>query len=413
VWSSVRELDVATGKVLRSIQPASEPLGSTMVVSPDGRWLAIGGHNEPFRVFDAATGKQSFSGIEPTTSPSGRADLVQGLTFAPDSSLMAECSGEEELLRFWDIRRKTCARTIRFKPGRPVHAVFSPDGSVLAVADSRGKVRLLETQTGKEVYSLPAFPGSVDSVAFSADGRFLVADGGAIWREVTLVRGWDLASGRQVAQWKGSCPTVSPDGRWLASIEEQGTILIWDARQVFCTPPAPHSEEDVARLYGELLRPNRARSYKAAWRLAGCPEQAVPLLRTRLRALRWPEADRVAALVARLGSDEFQEREDAEEALGRMGAVAVQFLRQALADKPSLEVYRRIERVLAKSENLEPPAKRRQAERALMALELMATPAARAVLEEVAHPSSRSGLRPEARAALLRLERRAAPIRKP
>src|SRR4051794_34424341 len=56
-----------------------------------------------------------------------------------------------------------------------------------------------------------------------------------------------------------------------------------------------------------------------------------------------------------------------------MGSAAAPFLRQALASRPSLGDHRRIERVLARSTNLGPPAKRRRAERAVMAPELMAT----------------------------------------
>jgi hypothetical protein len=219
---------------------------------------------------------------------------------------------------------------------------------------------------------------------------------------------WDLAGGRQVAGWKGGFPAVSPDGRWLATVEEQGTTLIWDARQIFRPPAGSLTEDDMVRAWDELLCSHRTRAYRAAWRLAGCPEQAVPWLRVRLLALKWPEEAQVAALVRRLGSDAFAEREDAEAALERMGAASAPFLRQLLADNLSLETHRRIERVQARIASLELPAGRRRAEHAVRALELMGTPAARAVLLELARPDSRAGLRPEATAALARLDVRAA-----
>jgi WD40 repeat protein len=66
-------------------------------------------------------------------------------------------------------------------------AVFSPDGTRLAVAG--GSAQVFDVATSKEVISLRDNNTEVSVVAFSRDGRRLVAGGG------TSARVWDIASG--------------------------------------------------------------------------------------------------------------------------------------------------------------------------------------------------------------------------
>jgi WD40 repeat protein len=411
VDQGVLEVDVATGKVLRKMPLDWREASSALAVSLDGRWFATGGANAPLRLFDLASGKESFYDPEPTPlrlGGGGRSPCrVQSLTFSPDCRLLAECNGDNGLLRLWDVRGKTCIRKIRPVERFPETAVFSPDGSVLGVLSRSGKIELIETESGTAICDLAGSRFHARSVAFSHDGRFLVAGGKvAAPPPMERTRVWDLASGKQVAEWKGAHPAVSPDGRWLATVEEQGTTIVWDARQIFPTPALALSNDDLVRFWDELLSPRQIQAYKAVWSLVGCPERAVPFLRTRLLALRWPEGAKVAGLVRRLDSDAFADRQDAESTLERMGAASASFLRYQLTRKPSLEAHRRIERVLARMAHLEVPAKRRQAEHAIRALELMGTPAARSVLQELAGPGSLAGVQLEATAALARLNLR-------
>ncbi len=111
-------------------------------------------------------------------SPSGRG-MVDGVAFSPDGKTlaMASCVGNVLL---WDVATGKPPETLRGHSS-PVHAVvFSPDGRTLASGSNDRTVRLWNVETGRELMQLD--PGSVArgevrSLAFSADGKQLLAGG--------------------------------------------------------------------------------------------------------------------------------------------------------------------------------------------------------------------------------------------
>jgi hypothetical protein len=127
----------------------------------------------------------------------------------------------------------------------------------------------------------------------------------------------------------------------------------------------------------------------------------VPLLARLVRPSPAADAARLKALVARLGSDEFRTREEATGELRRLGEVAAPALREALRRRPSPEVRRRAERLLARVAADD----RRTSARALEVLEQAGTPEARRLLEALANGEPEARQTREAKAALRRLGR--------
>jgi len=97
----------------------------------------------------------------------------------------------------------------------------------------------------------------------------------------------------------------------------------------------------------------------------------------------------------------FDVREKAARELRDLGELAVPALREALAQRPSLEVRRRAEGIL--EELAELSADQRRAVRAVEALEHIGTQPARQVLGVLAGGAPQARLTREARAALRRL----------
>jgi len=118
-------------------------------------------------------------------------------------------------------------------------AAFSPDGKLMVLAQgnetSNGKLHLAESETGKQVREMPGHaPGGVHDVRFSADGRWIFSCG-----RDTLVRVWNVADGKQVAEvgkprggqfkdiWHAL--SLSADEQWLAAADMAGQVVIYKA----------------------------------------------------------------------------------------------------------------------------------------------------------------------------------------
>lgn len=103
---------------------------------------------------------------------------------------------------------------------------FSVDSRWLASAGGDNIVKIWEVATGREVRTL--FTGDVWDVAFSPDGRFLAS--GSMDNTVKL---WEVGTGRLVRMMTGHSRLVttvafSPDGRLLASGSWDDTVKVWE-----------------------------------------------------------------------------------------------------------------------------------------------------------------------------------------
>ncbi len=104
---TIRIWDIATGKTVRMIRGESAPgnWGTiyAMSLSPDGRWIAVGGYlseNVPIsasviRLYDFATGKL-------VKLLAGHKNVVHALKFSPDSKRLISGSGDKTAM-IWDV----------------------------------------------------------------------------------------------------------------------------------------------------------------------------------------------------------------------------------------------------------------------------------------------------------------------
>jgi WD40 repeat protein len=252
-----------------------------LAYSPDGTRLAAGGGDQTVRVWDVVTGRLLHT-LE------GHRSFVRGVAFSPDGKRLYSVSSHKfamagvgeppkedpsyGLVKVWDA---VTGRELHSWRTTPVeHVAVHPDGRRLAVA-SAGRLSLLDADSGQPLSGPPAYVGgplaispdgmllaatattgrlilrdlarggettvgeedgdAVASVAFSPDGRRLVAGGGALDRP-GVVRLWDVADPtkpKELATLEGHTRpvrgvAVSPDGR-VASVGEDGFARLWDA----------------------------------------------------------------------------------------------------------------------------------------------------------------------------------------
>jgi hypothetical protein len=201
----------------------------------------------------------------------------------------------------------------------------------------------------------------------------------------------------------------SRNGQRLASGSTDSTILVWDITGGTANVRDADSElstRQVEQLWLQLAEENAAKGDEALWRLVLAARQAVPFLKKQLRPVAAPDSDRIQRLLSELDNSSFAVREKAARDLANIAEAAAPALRKALAGKPSLEVRRRIESLLAALET--PVGPRLQQLRAVDVLEHIGTPEARDVLKTIASGAPEARLTQEAKESLERLANRAA-----
>jgi dipeptidyl aminopeptidase/acylaminoacyl peptidase len=235
------------------------------------------------------------------------------------------------------------------------------------------------------------------AVAFSPDGRVLAAATGN--RPLVL---YEVATGRVRRLLAGHRASVTslrftPDGRRLLSTSGDRTGLVWD---VSLSAVAGSGRGDG---WDGLADGDAQAAYRTMARLAVEPDQAVALLRDRLRPAAQPDDAALDRLVADLDSPTFAVRSRATAEVDRLGGTIVPGVRARLAQVESLELRRRLEQFLDKHDRGVPPPEALRQLRAVELLEHLSTPAARALLRNLAGGSPAVRLTQDAAAALRRL----------
>jgi hypothetical protein len=171
------------------------------------------------------------------------------------------------------------------------------------------------------------------------------------------------------------------------------------------TRPNRLPAKDLERLWRELDDADGRAGAVAMAQLVAVASQAVPFLHARL--LNPAENPvQVQQWILDLDSPRFATRRTAAAGLEKLGEAAEPALRRALANQPSLEVYRRIEALLLRIEQGKTLLPHRvRTWRVLKVLEIIGDAAARRALESLAKGPSALALTQEAQAALQRLDK--------
>jgi WD40 repeat protein len=171
----------------------------------------------------------------------------------------------------------------------------------------------------------------------------------------------------------------------------------------------PQADDELAECWQRLGDEDAQKAYRAMAQLVRDPDGAVRLLGERLKIAEAPDFAQIDRWLKDLSNGSFAVRERAFQGLRALGEFAEQPLRKALEGKLELESKRRIESLLGKlDERVTSPEKLRQI-RGVEVLEMLATPAAKAVLERLAKGRPEQRQTRDAQESLSRLTQRKAP----
>lgn len=231
---------------------------NSVAFSPDGKWFATPGANQTVTVWDAKR-------LERAAVLAGHRSMVNVVVFSPDGRLLGSISGGDEgKTLVWDTSRweegyelprnaiwadlavspdgrrmlicnqvwdlQTASMTRELDPDL-TFAAISPDGRRLVGIGPSGTVvffdveRLWENAQFRVLSSQRVHSYHGRAVAFSPDGK-LAASGA---EDIVL---WDAATQKRLVRLKYSAQVwsvaFSPDGRWLVSTHDDGSVLVWD-----------------------------------------------------------------------------------------------------------------------------------------------------------------------------------------
>jgi hypothetical protein len=201
----------------------------------------------------------------------------------------------------------------------------------------------------------------------------------------------------------------SPDGKRLASGSSDTTAIVWSLTNGAADASlstAPDESRTVASLWSELADEDAARAHQVIWTMVASPKETVPFLQANLHPFGPVDGERIHQFIVDLDHDEFMVREEASRELEKLGKLADPALRKTFKDPPSLEVRRRVERLLEKLDGplLAPDLVRLV--RSLEVLEHIGSSEAQKTLQSLARGAPDAWLTQEAKASLERLSRR-------
>jgi WD40 repeat protein len=275
--AAITLVESESGKQLRRFASRSGT-GNLLVYSADGKKLVSAALEGAVQVWDPGTGKRLPVGKGPQCRCFGLAftseteivaagingqsvrvwEVSTGKEFGPQGGHQAAVTSVGFLkggrtvisvgvdgLRTWSVASGKQLNHITLKSdrdrGMPAVGFLSSNGRYLLHGEQHaGAIRLVETETGEEVYAFNQSFSLNPSAAFSADGKTL-ATVGETGRRGQQIRIHDVESGQELRSFEGTtgdshCLALSPDSKFLAEAslshrnpQMQSSLRLWDA----------------------------------------------------------------------------------------------------------------------------------------------------------------------------------------
>jgi WD40 repeat protein len=252
-----------------------------MAISRAGRLLATGDVRDgqySVALHDGATGRAT------RMLPCGKG-RPEYLAFSPDGSRVAALtSSPESAIRLWSVSDGRSLWISRIsdtgdESGEPPGVAFSPDGKLLASADGKGALKIVDARIGSTVARWQTGDARVGGIAFSHAGGTL-----ATYCLHSNIRLWKVGNWQSVGQLDVRCEAwgirFSPDGRCLATWGSENCTLFDTARypqkafEPWHLPPPLRPVQFQHRPRKILLRPGVLRRLRNAAPASPLPPKA-------------------------------------------------------------------------------------------------------------------------------------------
>jgi WD40 repeat protein len=158
----------------------------------------------------------------------GHSDLVDFVAISPDERTMLSASSDDSVI-LWDIEMGKILRRFEHNEDLTV-VVFSPDGLTAIAGGRDGTIILWDLETGDIIRRITGYENEVYQIAFSPDGRNILAGGRG---EDSSVGQLDIKTGQIVRRFEGHEGAVDGiefvfDGSAFLSMSNDGLLILRD-----------------------------------------------------------------------------------------------------------------------------------------------------------------------------------------
>lgn len=201
-------------------------------ISPNGKFLAVGGFGKNLIVFDLETNQQ-------VADLNSDYEFISNLVFSPDGkTLLVSYERPGNVMKTWET--STWQETAIFSHTSErfdYHDIlFTSDGKSLVLASTRNVIEFFDLESQQVVKKLPGHISAPYEMALSPDGSLLASAG-----DDQTLRLWDLKTGKAVLvlrnQHEVGTVAFSPDGTLLAFGVWNEGLQVWALNEEL--PPAP------------------------------------------------------------------------------------------------------------------------------------------------------------------------------
>ena len=207
------------------IEGVPYPVPGASATSPDGtKMVSVGnvvsvGNGGIVQIVD-------FESWEVLHTFEGHTDQVRSVRFSPDGEKIITASDDKTIR----IVSTDSGKELRLftHTGGIIFAVFSPDETQIATGSKDGTTRLWDANLEKELQTFEGHTGEVLSITFSPDGKKIAtssSDGTA--------RLWDIESGKELQKLEGlrgeHVSQFLPDGTGVIVVGDQA--FVWDLEE--------------------------------------------------------------------------------------------------------------------------------------------------------------------------------------